>query len=195
MTSKADALLHPVRLRVVRAVAARCPVSAKELGAVLKDVPHATLYRHVRTLADAGWLSVDSERQARGATEVRYVLAGEDAVATKADLAGASLEDHRRWFSVFTLSLAGAFERYTELEGADPLEDGVRYRQIPLRLTEEERHAFNDELHALVEKYRARDQGRGRLFATALFPDVDLDANGSRDDPNADEPSADPDEL
>ena len=149
------------------------PLSAKELSARLTDVPHATLYRHVRALAEAGWLANVEQRQARGAVEVRFALAGGNAVATGDDLEGASLEDHRRWFGMFVAALLESFTRYSDRPSADPVQDGVRFRMDPLRLDEQTLQAFHAELEELVGRYRGQPEGNGRLFATVSIPDPD----------------------
>jgi len=167
-----DALLHPVRLRIATLVAAADgPLSAKQIAARLADVPHATLYRHVRALADAGWLVPAETRPARGAVEVRFTLGG-DAVASAEDVADASLADHRRWFSVFVASLLEGFGRYARQPDANPVQDGVRYRQVPLRLDPDALVAFHRELDELVDRYRGRE-GRPRLVALVTLPDPD----------------------
>ncbi|MEN0065366.1 MAG: helix-turn-helix domain-containing protein [Myxococcota bacterium] len=168
-----DALLHPVRLRILLQMAGpEAPLSAKEVAARLTDVPHATLYRHVRALADAEWLVRAEEVRARGAVEVRYRLAEGDAVATADDLVDATLDDHRRWFGLFVGTLLGTFTRYSHGPNADPIVDGVRYRVDPIFMDDDAVPAFHEELQALVSRYRS-STGRARILATFSLPDPD----------------------
>ncbi len=177
MTRDADALIHPVRLRVVQAVAAWGPQSAKELAARLGDVPHATLYRHVRALAVAGWLEVAAERQARGAVERTYRLGAADAVASAGDVAGAGRAAHSRWFAGFAAHLLGSFERYLAREPApDPVAEGLSYRVATLHLSDPETEALRQELVAVVARYSDRSPGahrRVRTVATVILPGGD----------------------
>ena len=166
------------RSHVLVHATASAPMSAKDLAARLTDVAHATLYRHVRALAEAGWLEKVSEHQARGAVEVRYRLAGADAIVRPGDLEGATLDDFRRFFSVFASSLLEVFERYLQRPGADPLADRVRYRTVPLVLSDDQVAGFYEELDALVGRYvrePSAEGARGRMLAIALVPDPDLD--------------------
>jgi DNA-binding transcriptional ArsR family regulator len=80
-------LLHPVRMRVVLALAGGQPMTVQELAERLGDVPIATLYRHVRTLAEAGILVTAGERQVRGTVERSYTLDRDRAGISPADLA------------------------------------------------------------------------------------------------------------
>ena len=160
--SRPDTLIHPVRMRIVQTIGARGAMSAKELRGVLDDVAHATLYRHVKALVQAGFLELDSERQARGAVERRYRLVGGVAIVGADDLDGASPEDHLRWFSGFTAILVETFARYTRLRPPDLVRDRVRYRLMPMHLTDSEADAFAEELEALCGRYRDLGEGKGR---------------------------------
>ncbi len=58
----AEILLHPVRLRIVLAFGAE-QLTTAQLADRLPDIAHATLYRQIATLADAGMLEVVDERR------------------------------------------------------------------------------------------------------------------------------------
>ena len=73
MTS-ADLLLHPVRLRIVKAFLGDRALTTSQLAAELDDVPAGSLYRHIARLTKAGVLQVVAERRVRGAVERTYTL-------------------------------------------------------------------------------------------------------------------------
>ncbi len=73
-----DLLLNPIRLRMIGAMACG-KRTAGEIGEALPDVPAATLYRHLKKLADAGVVTVVATRPARGALERIYALAQQPA--------------------------------------------------------------------------------------------------------------------
>ena len=110
--TKADALLHPIRMRLVQVLAHSGPSTPQQLGEALPDVPQATLYRHLQKLAEAGVLSVVEERQVRGAREKTYALPEAGAVLGPDDLANASREDHQRYFTTLVAGLLGDVARY-----------------------------------------------------------------------------------
>ena len=72
--ASADLLLHPVRLRVVKAFLGDRALTTAQLAAELSDVPAGSLYRHISRLTKAGVLHVVAERRVRGAVERTYAL-------------------------------------------------------------------------------------------------------------------------
>ena len=72
--ASADLLLHPVRLRIVKAFLGERALTTSQLAEELKDVPSGSLYRHVALLVKAGVLQVVAERRVRGAVERTYML-------------------------------------------------------------------------------------------------------------------------
>lgn len=174
--SRADLILHPVRLRLLAALARR-QLTARQLSELLPDVPQATLYHHLGTLTRAGLLRVVSERRVRGTVEKRYALADDDASLSPADLANASREDHLRYFTIFVATLLGDFARYLQQDAPiDLLADGVGYREMPFYLSDDElvqaAVAVNQALLPFLRNEPAPHRRR-RLFATILIPDAE----------------------
>lgn len=172
---RADSLLHPVRMRIVQALAAHGPGSAKALRDVLPDVAPATLYRHVKALFDAGFLAVDGQTRVRGTIEVRYRLVEGAAVLGADALEDATPDDHLRWFTGFTAVLVDAFARYVRRGPPELVRDRVRYRMMPLHLSDDEALRFADELDALCARYRALPPSASReqrTFAFLTLPDA-----------------------
>ena len=82
-------------------------------------------------------------------------------------------DDHRRGFAAAVGSLLAEFELYLGHEDADPLADGVSYRQFVLWLSETEETAFVDEVAAAIRARAQHQPGPGRrrhLLSTVLFP-------------------------
>src|SRR5690242_1673068 len=84
-TSRADLILHPVRMRLLVALARR-QLTTRQLSARLPDVAQATLYHHLGLLTRAGLLRVVSQRPVRGTLEKRYALVDDTALLSPADL-------------------------------------------------------------------------------------------------------------
>ena len=137
-TSRADLMLHPVRMRLLVALARR-RLTARQLSELLPDIPQATLYHHLGLLTHAEFLRVVSERQVRGAVEKLYAFAEDHTLLTRADLANASPEDHLRYFTIFVTTLIGDFARYLQQnQPIDLFADGAGYRETPFYLSDEE---------------------------------------------------------
>jgi DNA-binding transcriptional ArsR family regulator len=173
MRAELDLLLHPVRIRIVQALAGGRHLSPAELAGELNDVPAATLYRHLNTLADAGVLAVVEERPARGTPERVYALVDGAASPAPEDLARATPEDHLRWFTMFLASLLADFGRYLARERVDFVADGVGYRQVPLQLTDQEFAELAGRLNAALAPAVGNGPAPGRrrrMFTTVVMP-------------------------
>lgn len=179
--STADLLLHPVRLRIVRAFLGDRQLTTAQLRAELDDVPIASLYRHVGALVDGGVLAVVSERKVRGATERTYRLMAEAARVSADELRAMTAEDHRRGFLTFVSLLIADYDRYldrAEREGEiDLVRDLVAYRQAALYLSDEETAELARDLGDVLAPRIALPPAPGRrrrLLSSILMPsDVD----------------------
>ncbi|WP_344967364.1 helix-turn-helix domain-containing protein [Streptosporangium fragile] len=170
---KAEAVLHPVRLRILQAFIGPETLTVRDLADLLPDVPQATLYRHLNTLTDAGVLRVAEERRVRGAVERAFALPDVSGALTGADLEGATPDDHLRYFAAFLAALQGEFARYLGRPGIDLAADGVGYRTFVVNLTDEEFLAFMASLNELVAKAAANPPAPGRrrrAFARVVMP-------------------------
>lgn len=172
--TSADLLLHPVRLRIVLALASERRMTTAAMAERLPDVAHATLYRHVAVLAEAGVLEVVDERQVRGGVERTYAVVTEAAQVGPEDAAAASPEELLRGFAVFAGSLVDAFARYATDPRAKPGKDLVSYRQAALWVDEDERARLVAGLRSLLDPLLENGPGEGRervLMSTILIPE------------------------
>ena len=175
--AKAANLIHPIRLRILLAIAAN-QATAQQIGAYLPDVPQATLYRHIRAMSEAGILKVVEERPMRGATERVYAIAPEKAMLSAEDFATLTPEEHERTFSTYTAMLLSQFHNYAQQPGMNLVKDGVGYRTIPLSLSDDEFAEMMQEFGAMLKKRLenpASAERRRRLFSFVVMPDVHSD--------------------
>lgn len=172
--SKGDLILHPVRMRIIMALVNRS-MTAGQLADALSDVPQATLYRHIKLLADAGLLAVVEERPIRGTVEKVYTLNQGTALLGPQELAQLSKEDHLRYFTTFVTTLIGDLERYLQREDADVTKE-VSYRKFPIYLSDEElitvSKAINQALLPLLNNPPGHGRTR-RIIASIVLPDAD----------------------
>jgi hypothetical protein len=168
-----ELILHPIRIRIVQAAMHGEAITTSELGASMPDVSKATMYRQVALLVEGGLLKVVREERVRGAVERSYRLEHARAVLTEAEVAGMSTEDHRRGFAAAVTSLLAEFEVYLDRDGADPLNDGVSYRQYVVWLSQAEKAELIEEVFAAIRARAAAGPATGRqrhLLSTILFP-------------------------
>jgi len=171
--ASADLLLHPVRLRIVKAFLGDRALTATQLAAELDDVPTGSIYRHVALLARAGVLQVVAERRVRGAVERTYMLRllaariGPDEVATM------TVDEHIQAFMAYIAGLLGDFDRYVGAGQPDPVRDGADYRVAAMWLTDAEFADFLTDLANVALPRLANAPGNGRrrrMLYSVLLP-------------------------
>lgn len=174
MRSKSpDLLIHPVRLRIVQAFFGDRRLSSEDLAEILADVPKATLYRHMATLADAGVLTVVAQQPARGTPRRIYALAQGQARLTAAEMARLGPEEQQHAFTVFIGTLLGDFARYLADRTPDPGADAVSYGQFALNLSDHELHELVGRLSAALAPVLHNEptlERRRRTLTTVLMP-------------------------
>lgn len=126
----AEAILHPARLRVLQTLRAAGESTAKEIAEAMGDVPRATVYRHVKTLEEAGAIEVARTRRVRGATEKTYVLSRRALRPESDDARGLSAALH--------LESMGAMDEYLSRKDADPDADRVLLQSARIWATDDE---------------------------------------------------------
>lgn len=164
---------HPVRMRIVHAMAGNRIFTTSQLCDLLPDVSKATVYRHVAVLAEAGILEVDGEERVRGAVERRYRLRRDRAIVSDEMVASVSPEDHRRVFAAAIATLLAEFNAYLDRDGADPVADLVGYRQHALWLSPDELTDLIEKMRAAIVPHLAHDPTPDRrryLLSPILFP-------------------------
>jgi DNA-binding transcriptional ArsR family regulator len=171
--ASADLLLHPVRLRIVKAFLGERALTVKQLAAELPDVPGASIYRHVARLTEAGVLQVVAERRVRATTERTYALRVYAAQLQPDEIAAMTLDDHADAFLAYVAGLLGDFDRYVATEPEHPGQDGAGYRVAAMWLTDAELADYLRELAAISQPRLANAPGPGRrrrMLYTVLLP-------------------------
>lgn len=172
--ASADLLLHPVRLRIVKAFLGDRALTTSQLAAELEDVPGGSLYRHVAVLAKAGVLQVVAERRVRGAVERTYMLRTVAARIMPGEARAMSAEDHAHAFMAYVAGMLADADRYLAAGQPDPARDGANYQVGAVWLTDAE---FVELLRDLTEVFGPRlahAPGKGRkrrMIYTVFLPD------------------------
>jgi hypothetical protein len=173
MMDTVELLLHPVRLRIVHAMAGGRALTTSELRTRMPDISKATMYRQVGLLADGGILKVAGEQKMGGTVERRFRLRQPRSVIAAETAAAASLEDYRRAFAVAMAALLGEFNAYLDRGHANPTADAVGFRQHALWLSPDERDELIGELRRVIVPRLANEPAPGRrqhLLSPILFP-------------------------
>jgi hypothetical protein len=171
--ARADLLLHPVRLRILKAFLGDRALTTSQLAAELDDVPAGSLYRHVALLTKAGVLQAVAERRVRGAVERTYTLRLLASQIQPGEIAAMTPEEHAQAFMAYVAGLLADFDRYLASGPPDPVRDGAVYQMAAMWLTDAEFTDFLRDLRTIATPRLANapaKRRRRRLLYTVLLP-------------------------
>ena len=140
----AEIVMNPVRQRIFQYFLLHETGTVKEIRKALPDVPSASLYRHVKILADSSILMVVGENRIRGTVESIYQL-NRDALTIK--------DENGNAVQMSLLSICASFARYFSSGHADPKKDMLLFTNCTLVLTDEEFSGFLSEINEIALKY------------------------------------------
>ena len=140
----AELVMNPVRQRIFQYFLLHETGTVKELRQALPDVPSASLYRHVKLLAEHSILTVAEEHRIRGTVESVYRL--NKAALSTPDEGGNAVQ-------MSLLSLCASFARYFSGGNADPQKDMLLFTNCTLTLTDGEFSDFLSEINQVALKY------------------------------------------
>lgn len=140
----AEVVMNPVRQRIFQYFLLHEASTVKELKRALPDVPNASLYRHIKVLAEHSILTVVGENRIRGTVESVYQL-NKEGLATE-DEGGNAVQ-------MSLLSICASFARYFAGDDVDPKRDMLLLTNCTLLLTDEEFSGFLSEINEIALKY------------------------------------------
>ncbi|HET8843368.1 MAG TPA: helix-turn-helix domain-containing protein [Ktedonobacteraceae bacterium] len=182
--TRADLILHPVRMRMILALKSRT-LTPKQLAAELKDVAPATLYHHLNLLTDAGITRVVEERLVRGTLrEKLYTLSEASDLLSPDEIAHASKDELTQSFLAFISKVVSDHARYLDLEESKDYRN-VGYHQNAVYLSDEEFVQFSQEINAALLPWLKQKPvpGRRRYLLTTIFI-PELEGEKSANDEN-----------
>ncbi|AYA76303.1 transcriptional regulator [Bacillus sp. Y1] len=171
--SKADVILHPVRMRIIQSLVSE-PLTVQQMKERMPDIPQATLYRHLKKLFESKVVFVVDEQQIRGTVEKWYALQPKEVNLGTDDLANYSKEQYMALFMKYIANIMAEYERYVSQEKVDFVKDGVSLRQAPLYLSDEEFTSLLQELGKVYSKVLTNKQApnrKKRTFANIIIPE------------------------
>ena len=140
----AEIVMNPVRQRIFQYFLLHETGTVKELRKALPDIPSASLYRHIKILADSSILMVVGENRIRGTVESVYQL-NKDAMATE--------DENGNAVQMSLLSICASFAKYFSTDNANPKKDMLLFTNCTLMLTDEEFSEYLSEINQVTVKY------------------------------------------
>ncbi|RKL64989.1 transcriptional regulator [Salipaludibacillus neizhouensis] len=169
--SKAEIILHPVRMKIIQALAKKSMTVLNMLD-YLGDVPQATLYRHLNQLTKFEIIYVEEERKRRGTVEKTYALNEKNAIINAKEAGKISKDDHFNYFMTYYAMILKQLEEYMEGE-VNFEKDGFGYHQVEMCLSEEDFQQFSSEYRDLLVRFSKlnSDSARKRSLSTVIIPE------------------------
>ena len=162
----AEVVMNPVRQRIFQYFLLNETGTVKEVKNALSDVPSASLYRHMKILADSSILVVVGENRIRGTVESVYKL-NKDAMAAE--------DEDGNGVQMALLGLCASFAKYFSTGSADPKKDMLLFTNCTLMLTDEEFMGFLSEINEIGLKYMKVEPSAGsktRRITLISSPDI-----------------------
>ncbi len=160
------AMLNPVRMRIVQHLILHPTATSGEIAAALCDVPKATLYRHIKKLAQLELLQVVEERPVRGSVERVYRLAP----SPPWHGSGEELEQMHQGLFAILLGIMGDFERYfAEQPPPDPAKGDIALTTSTLMLTDDELRRLSMEMGKVLGPLVENGPAPGRKARKLTF--------------------------
>ena len=178
--NKAEVLMHPVRIKISQALMRNKEngLTPLEMVKIIKDVPQATLYRHIQLLLDAEVIKVIKEKKVRSVTEKYYALNEDAARLVSNDWKTSTMEKKLSFVSYYQLSLLSQYQNYlSSLENKSSSEDRATFSLLELNIEEEEFGNFQRELNDLMLKYYQRKSDNDNVLTHTIAVTIIPDSN------------------
>lgn len=180
VSNKVEILMHPVRIKICQALMRNREngLTPLEMVKIIKDVPQATLYRHIQILLDSGIIRVIKVKKVKSVSEKYYTLNEEEARLDATEWNQASHQEKLDYVSYYQLSLMSQYQSYLEkLEKQNFKEDGATFSLVELKIDDESFKEFQNELNELMTKYyhiTSKNNGKNatvRTIAVTIIPE------------------------
>jgi len=172
--SNFEMLLNPIRMGIIQNLIGGRRLSTQQISELLPDVPQATLYRHLKILLKAGYISVVEENRVRGTVEKIYRMNADSMNAVNKEATELTADQYKRYFFTYMVGLTDELESYFENDGVDVVKDGLSFRQGRYYMTDEEYSVFVEDLKNAFGKVVGNIPSHGRKARTiglVMIPD------------------------
>jgi len=167
-----DLILHPLRYRLLQTLLGK-RLTTQQIAQEIHGYPLSSIYRHLKTLLDAGLVQIVETRKVKGVEEKVYT-AGEMQLLSGEEFSEYSREDHQRYFAAFLSYLLRRFSDYVsgDAEPDMPAERAGFTEQL-FYATPEELDRLGSALRLALEPLLGQEktpQRQRQLFSVITFP-------------------------
>lgn len=165
---KANLLIHPVRLKIIQAIAG-AKLTTQQIADALPGIPKSSIYRHLKKLLDGGLVSVVTTVPVKGVEEKVYALAQTPHI-NQDDIQQMTQDDHLHFFAAYLATLLQDFADF--LSSADQhnfLAERVGYSEIRFFASSSELDAFQQTLGEALARLATNPSSPDRLPRKLVF--------------------------
>lgn len=170
--TKASLITHPIRARIILTLMGR-ELTTHQIGALLPGIPHTSLYRHMRELAEVGVLVVVGETAIRGTVEKRYALPLSAVTLAKDDVQDMGHEEYLRLANSVLGGVTEVYQVYLARR-EERLFENILLRVNSVNMTEDEFQQFRRQLTDLLTSAQSNPltpERRRRIIGLLGVPD------------------------
>jgi DNA-binding transcriptional ArsR family regulator len=179
VSNKVEIIMHPVRMKICQALMRNKEngLTPREMVKIIKDVPQATLYRHIQVMVEAGIIHVINEKKVKSVSEKYFALNEEVARIDTEEWKKASYDEKLNYFASYQLLLMTQYQSFLKKLGEqDGQEDRSSFSVVELKLDEEHFIQFQHELNELMTKYyhstSNEKDAQVRTIAVTIIPET-----------------------
>ena len=169
---EADLILHPVRYRILQTLLGR-ELNTRQIAEEIPSTPLSSLYRHLKTLLEAGLVQVVETNMINGIEEKIYTV-GEVPLVNKEDFSQYTRAEHQRFFASYLASLLKGFSDYlSSREKVDLDKERIGFTDAIFYATPEELDRIGEVLLQTLEPLRKNKPSENRqrqIFSVITFP-------------------------
>ncbi len=162
-----DLLNHPVRLRIAQLLYGR-QMTTTQVADVLKDVPKASLYRHISRMLEGGALEVVETHLVRGIEERVLTTVKAELNLSDEDLErGIDTDEFADFVRVYGTLAADEMASFVAASPAFDV-DELLFRDYDIAVTDAEFAALRSTFWRMLDEFESRPPGEGRKLRRVL---------------------------
>lgn len=153
--------MHPVRMKIALSLIGNHNkgLTPLEMLEILKNVPQATLYRHIQVLLEADIIHVSKEKKVKSTSENYYALNEPEDIFGSNEWGEVPKQEKLDYVSYYQLVLLSKYQSYLDkLEEKNEREDTSTFSVLELNLNKSQVSDFQNELNDLMTKYYHNQQ-------------------------------------
>lgn len=167
MTDKLmDCITNPVKCKLLLEIHSQGEATAKYLSDIYKDIPPATLYRHLKKMLDDGILKIVKETPVRGTVEKTYALAFNIRDDMETVLAANSGKLYMQYFMQYMMGFVKQFQQYCQSPDINIKEDKTGFSLSPLYLSDEELTSLVTDISHIISAVKDKEPSPNRKLRT-----------------------------